>query len=193
MHYFGVWLRRYAESIISMYTMIWPILICNQYGPTHILPSCPHYVSDDVLFADSYYEINEHETLWYGIWTATNIYIIVVILIRSIYRKLRLLENFRVEIRPVIVIYESYTYIRDSFCARIRTFYYCMMNVEGFVERCFIKNLVREAQIHSEIYINSAFEQKANYKNTISARCLLHVPVAFNRTLCFEYARNTIK
>jgi len=78
MRYFRVWLRRYAESIISMYT-IWPILICNQYGPTHIPPSCSHYVSDDVLFVDSYYEINEHETLWYGIWTATNIYIIVVI------------------------------------------------------------------------------------------------------------------
>jgi len=60
----------------------------------HILPSCPHYVSDDVLFADSYYEINEHETLWYGIWTATDIYIIVVILNRSINRKLQIIRKF---------------------------------------------------------------------------------------------------
>jgi len=123
MRYFRVWLRRYAESIISMYT-IWPILICNQYGPTHIPPSCSHYVSDDVLFANSYYEINEHETLWYGIWTATNIYIIVVISVRCIYWKLRLLENFQAEIRSVIVNYVSYTYICDSICARVRMFYY---------------------------------------------------------------------
>lgn len=67
----------------------------SRYGPTRIPPSCAHYVRDDVLFADSYYEMNEHETLRYGIWTATGIYIIVVISIRGIYWKLRLLESPR--------------------------------------------------------------------------------------------------
>jgi len=142
MRYFRVWLRRYAESIISMYT-IWPILICNQYGPTHIPPSCSHYVSDDVLFADSYYEINEHETLWYGIWTATNIYIIVVISIRCIYRKLRLLENFQAEIRSIIVNYVSYTYICDSIVHEFVRFATIWWIRWRFVDAVF-KNLVCE-------------------------------------------------
>ena len=57
----------------------------------------------------------------------------------------------------------------------------------------FIRETCRFVERSSEIYINSAFEQKADCKNIINAPYLLRVPAGFNRTLCFEYAPSTIK
>lgn len=69
-----------------------------------------------------------------------------------------------------------------------------MMNAKGllmlFLKILYAKRTCRFTKYYSEMYINSAFKRKANCKNRINAP---HVPVGFNRILCFEYVPSTIK